>query len=241
MTKAIEQVYQVIIDCGAEVLATDARTCAGWTQIWKTISCQLRSERLEGNERKLELIRRTISNQHLVAKRMRKVEQAGDREIDLLHRHLDKLHLDSPVGEASGMMPKMDDPQYHGVAEEISSQNRPTSVPNPEDADNHLRAWFLSNITLPFADKPAKRNLASLTGMDNRQINTWFTNMRRRSGYTDLMRKYADGDKERFAELCKDAERGEGPEGLGEALIEMRRYVGRKPKGDVGEWLLNVS
>lgn len=241
MIKAMEQAYQVTINGGARVIATDARARAEWIEIWKEIIRQLRSKCLEGDERKLVFIRKVITNQHLVAAQMLEVEKVGDREIDLLYQHLGKLRLDTPVREAFGMMPKMDDHQYHGVAEEISSQDRPTSSTSPEDADNHLRDWYLSNISFPFADKPAKRYLTSLTGMDTRQTNTWFTNMRHRSGYTDLMRKYADGHKELFAELCRDAEKGEGPEGLSEALIEMRRYVGRKPKGDVGEWLLNVS
>ncbi|GHJ87103.1 hypothetical protein NliqN6_3505 [Naganishia liquefaciens] len=237
------ELHRILLDCDLQMIMTDGSARAKWMNVWKQVSRHLQLAKSWGNqdgERTLRLMHNTSNNQRLVIEQLIDLKKRGDCEIESLVRFMDRLSTHSPKEDYSVTGPTKAIDHRRGVIKSDLDGKGSSGSQSPEDADDHLRHWCLSNITLPFPNKSAKRHLTSLTGMDTRQLNTWFTNMRRRSGYTELMRKYADGDKELFEKLCQQADKGEGPEGLTEALQEMRRYVGRKPKGEVGDWLVNI-
>ena len=238
------QLHRTLLDSDLREFIQNDRTRCDWIKTWRETIEHLRSSRNGDStkeQRNLELIYIVSHNQHTVTKQMLGLDEDLGREIEQLQHYLNDLQVKKIDGNDLSVesLPE----RYDAVKLAINGMERHRYSPSfaAIEADDHLRDWYLSNITLPYPDKPAKQHLASLTGMEPRQLNTWFTNMRRRSGYTDLMRKCADGDKELFEKLCQQADGGEGPEGLSEALQEMRRYVGRKPKGEVGDWLVNVS
>ncbi|GAA5927363.1 homeobox domain-containing protein [Sporobolomyces koalae] len=72
-----------------------------------------------------------------------------------------------------------------------------------------LRTWFLDHFTHPYPDATEKATL--LEGYPThtkQQIDTWFTNMRRRSGWQDLKRRYTNGTVADLVNLVNATERG---------------------------------
>lgn len=243
---SMTHLQQILLDCDLRLIITDSRTRSNWVDTWKQAIRQLQSPNIidkdtTERERTLSLISNVSHNQLLVATQMVEFEQKGEQRIEQLYHMLDALRLDRTVSDNLATTPVTEEQRHQELAPQDPAQDRHPSPPRPEEADSHLRDWYLTNITLPFPNKSAKERLTTLTGMDFRQLNTWFTNMRRRCGYTEMLRTFADGDKGRFEEMCGEAERGEGPEGLGDALQGMKAYVGKKPRGKVGDWLVNVS
>jgi len=74
-------------------------------------------------------------------------------------------------------------------------------------------------------------------------INGWFSNMRRRSGWNEFCRRHAYGDRAATSHLLRACFEGEvESEALIKEIVAMIDYImGGRAKGDVGSWLTKVS
>ncbi|GAA5882269.1 hypothetical protein JCM16303_002313 [Sporobolomyces ruberrimus] len=82
-------------------------------------------------------------------------------------------------------------------------------VPTREEHDPFLplRLWFLDHISNPYPNTKEKDHFKTLYPKHTKaQLDTWFTNVRRRSGWQDLKRRYTDGSLADFLRLLEEAE-----------------------------------
>lgn len=221
-----------------------------WVHAWKAMILELQQNEAVVELQMLEPIRDSSYNQQILAQAMLKSEGEVTQEMSQLQESLGAMHLAGTdvnaevlkfeAGAKRGRDTEEDDDG--GFGNGVNLVLYPSGSADAHDeADEHLRDWFATHIAYPFPDKPTKSTLSTTTGLDHRQLTTWFTNMRRRSGWTDYLRSYASGDKQRFGKMCLKALKGEGDEALVGVVQGMLRYVEKRPRGKVGDWLLNVS
>lgn len=65
------------------------------------------------------------------------------------------------------------------------------------------RDFFLAHLGSPYPSSAQKKDLASQVGCTVPQINQWFTNYRRRVGWLDVMKTYAQDDKNAMMALVE--------------------------------------
>lgn len=106
-----------------------------------------------------------------------------------------------------------------------------------------MRTWFYENLIYPFPTESTRRQFQASNGMSMSNINGWFSNMRRRSGWNEFCRRHAGGDRAATSHLLKACFKGEeDDEVLIKEIVAMIDYImGGRAKGDVGSWLTKVS
>lgn len=244
----MESIERMLIHFNPERFVNNGDERRRWTVTWQAIGPQLRAGSLQDQEKILGLIRSVSIDQQIIAQAMITVESQAKETMLELEESLDKLDITNRQPDCEEERCRTETTQPPGKRRGREDDDNETTDMSPaspgsfpEEADEHLRDWFVTNIAYPFPDKPTKTAFTTATGMDFRQLNTWFTNMRRRSGYTEYLRAYAPGNKPRFREMCVDALNGGGDPGLKAVVQGMQRYAEKKPRGKVGDWLLNVS
>lgn len=218
-----------------------------WTSTWASLLIHLQEGRFNGETTIVSLIHTVSANHKRIAKGTLRVEAEMEESMARLQHSLDTIPITavethSETQESKeNVKRKCGQDGYDGEESATPPPQADITSDPADEADNHLRDWFLAHLAYPFPDKPTKAILSTTTGLDVRQLNTWFTNMRRRSGWTDHSRSYARGNKQRFGKMCTDALAERGDEALREILAEIKDYVAKKRRGKVGDWLLNVS
>jgi len=87
-----------------------------------------------------------------------------------------------------------------------------SSAPTSKEIDPYLplRHWFLDHFVNPYPTIPEKEDLMKRYPKHSKQqLDTWFTNIRRRSGWQELKKKYTNGTQEDFENLIKATEKEE--------------------------------
>ncbi|GAA5838893.1 hypothetical protein JCM5353_001065 [Sporobolomyces roseus] len=86
----------------------------------------------------------------------------------------------------------------------------PASPAETVDPYLPLRHWFLDHFVNPYPTIPEKEDLMKrYPKYSKQQLDTWFTNIRRRSGWQELKKKYTNGTQEDFENLIKATEKEE--------------------------------
>lgn len=89
---------------------------------------------------------------------------------------------------------------------------------------------------------PVRRTLQSQNNMSLSNINGWFSNMRRRCGWNALLADMAGGDKATLRGIIKDCLTGkQSSMEVKKRVGDMIDYILGRARGEVGEWLLQVS
>ncbi|KAJ9122241.1 hypothetical protein QFC22_001661 [Naganishia vaughanmartiniae] len=239
-TDDMAHLLKFLLKCDLERLIVEPGETRRWYETWKGMATYLQEGSFEPTSETLDLIRHLSHQQEILAQSMINIEHFAEEKMDQMAETLSVIKL-----ETEGSVPRMrkrDDRDNDGETPTSSSETKQISEP-PEEPDEHLRDWYVSHLSYPFPDKPSKQALATPINYTKQQLNTWFTNMRRRSGYTEHLRTFAGGNKRRFEEMIiavLDGEVGEGGRELVEAVEDMRKYVAKKPRGKVGEWLMNL-
>ncbi len=115
----------------------------------------------------------------------------------------------------------------------------PTRSPNPTD---HLRLWFLQNLSNPYPTPAEKDFLATAAGVPRSKIDSDLTNWRRRAGWTDIKDRWAERDKAKMRRLIEGYEEGaEMREEVVEEIQRMRGYLERREEERVGDWVHEVG
>ena len=103
-----------------------------------------------------------------------------------------------------------------------------------------LRHWFLSHFDYPYPDEKAYTFLGEqLPSMTRHQIATWFINARRRSGWTDFRREFAEEDYHNFQHLLATID-APGNEAAKKRYDKVRLYFEPARKDVVSETILEV-
>lgn len=119
----------------------------------------------------------------------------------------------------------------------------PTPTPTkPPNLTDHLRLWFLQNLSNPYPTPAKKDFLATASGVPRSKVDSDLTNWRRRAGWTDIKDRWAEGDKARMRRLIEGYEEGlEGREEVVEEIERMRGYLERREEERVGDWVHEVG
>lgn len=109
-----------------------------------------------------------------------------------------------------------------------------------KEADSRpLQAWFMANLAHPYPPLSVKRRFASELGISLRNIDTQFTNWRRRSGWSAIKRRWADGSDKAMANLM--ARYTSGDETRTEVRAAIQRMAEYLEEDTAGQWIANVS
>jgi len=109
------------------------------------------------------------------------------------------------------------------------------------------RQWFIRHLSHPYPDTEERTALLSqIPSLTMHKLQTWFTNTRRRSGWSELSKRYADSKKENMVALLARIEdplqRGEVDEGARQAVERVREYFRESEKRkEVADWLDEVD
>lgn len=100
------------------------------------------------------------------------------------------------LAEARGVLHLTTSVESRGSADDFHQAQSEDGICTP------LRHWFLSHFDYPYPDENAYTFLGEqLSSMTRHQIATWFINARRRSGWTDFRRVFAEEDYRNFQRL----------------------------------------
>jgi len=94
----------------------------------------------------------------------------------------------------------------------LREENPRSTVPSTDSPDLYLplRHWFLDHFVNPYPTIPEKEDLMKRYPKHSKQqLDTWFTNIRRRSGWQELKKKYTNGTQEDLENLIKATEKEE--------------------------------
>ncbi|KIO31856.1 hypothetical protein M407DRAFT_19124 [Tulasnella calospora MUT 4182] len=90
------------------------------------------------------------------------------------------------------------------------------------------RDFFMENLSDPYPTASQKQDLQARAGINATSLNQWFTNTRRRSGWMDIMKNYANNRKDEMKNLVEgvlfNSHYPAGQE-VKEAITKMRKYV----------------
>ncbi|BGP15410.1 hypothetical protein JCM10213_005090 [Rhodosporidiobolus nylandii] len=109
------------------------------------------------------------------------------------------------------------------------SPSSPSSTP-PDDPNDpaHLipcREWFRDHLAHPYPSSVDKAALLdAVPTLNKQQLDTWFTNNRRRSGWQALKRAHTDGTPEDFVALLERVEDGLEPEEVARKVRKVRAF-----------------
>jgi hypothetical protein len=128
-----------------------------------------------------------------------------------------------------------------------SSRSSPPDTPLlaaqlPPEPTDHLRLWFLDNISNPYPTPQEKQYLSEQTGIVRTKIDSDLTNWRRRAGWTDIKDRWCDRDKKKMRELIEGYEMGrETRAEVINAIERMKGYLMKEKENSVGSWIEHVS
>ncbi len=115
----------------------------------------------------------------------------------------------------------------------------------PDNKSPELRLWFREHLHDPFPSLTSRDSLAFLAGISVLQLQQYFINLRRRSGYNRLLKAHFGGDRARLAGYLLAYQRrekeGEENEAIKQAVERYIVYVcGSEDDKRVGAWLSEV-
>lgn len=90
------------------------------------------------------------------------------------------------------------------------------------------RDFFMENLSDPYPTASQKQDLQARAGINATSLNQWFTNTRRRSGWMDIMKNYANNRKDEMKNLVEGVlfnPHYPTSQEIKDAIMKMRKYV----------------
>lgn len=138
---------------------------------------------------------------------------------------------------AAELVPEVRETLRFGITATASSTSCRSDV---DDGFTPLRHWFLDHFDWPYPDENAYTFLGGqLPSMTRHQIATWFINARRRSGWTDFRREFAEEDYHNFQRLLAAIDEP-GSKAAKKKYDKVRLYFEPDRKDVVSETILEV-
>lgn len=130
------------------------------------------------------------------------------------------------------------------------NQSDPQRPQVDEDAISYdiWRQWYSDHVAHPYYDSRERDwLLKQIPGMTAQKMQTWFVNVRRRSGWSELYRKYADNKRENMEAIfaaCDDSDPSISNKVAPEArklVAKIRQYLTlESKKTEVAPWLSDL-
>lgn len=127
---------------------------------------------------------------------------------------------------------------------------RYAQVQSEDDTVNYdiWRQWYSDHVAHPYYDSRERDwLLKQIPGMTPQKMQTWFVNVRRRSGWSELYRKYADNKRENMEAIfaaCDDSDPSISNKVAPEArklVAKIRQYLTlESKKTEVAPWLSDL-
>ncbi|ODO01403.1 hypothetical protein I350_06222 [Cryptococcus amylolentus CBS 6273] len=119
----------------------------------------------------------------------------------------------------------------------------PTSKPPPPSGDHSVvRLWFLNNLAYPYPSAAQKEKLAIAAGIARNKVDSDLTNFRRRAGWTDILNKWADGNREKMRKLVDRVASGkEKRQEVLKAVEKCQDYLTERETKRVGDWVNEIA
>ncbi|GMK53646.1 hypothetical protein CspeluHIS016_0102320 [Cutaneotrichosporon spelunceum] len=92
-----------------------------------------------------------------------------------------------------------------------------------DDAPRHLKTWFVTNLANPYPSQSLRRHFAAKLGVPVRNVDTQFTNWRRRTGWSHIKKAWGGDTKEGMSALL--AQYASGEESRLEVCAAIRRMT----------------
>ncbi|GAA5839397.1 hypothetical protein JCM3766R1_004823 [Sporobolomyces carnicolor] len=174
-------------------------------EAWHRISCAIEQGQLD--LKTIQWSQRVAARIRTVATGLSILEEDCDRIIaDSKERFRIKISELSPVTLLSSAH----------VVRETSKEQPDPFLP--------LRLWFIDNFANPYPDAKTKDRFLRMYPTHTKiQLDTWFTNIRRRSGWQDLRRRYARGMTSHFVQLIKETEQETRSPFIEEARLKIEK------------------
>ncbi|GAA5986046.1 hypothetical protein JCM11641_005537 [Rhodosporidiobolus odoratus] len=103
------------------------------------------------------------------------------------------------------------------------------------------RNWFLENLVNPYPSSTDKSHLLNLVPSHKKeQLDTWFTNNRRRSGWQALKRAYTDGSKGDLERLLQEYEEGALEESVAKKVRAVKTFFADGGRDRVAEGIKEI-
>lgn len=155
-----------------------------WSSILNYVQVNTNDEELMNlaivTAQKVELFKSYFAN-------FEEATQTAQEEIQSFFNNISAQFFSDCIGSKGN-----ESPSYKHSRFTPYSSMRPRAV---EEKQEPLCHWFLSNLSYPYPTAADKTMFTAQTGMNEKQLMAWFTNHRRRSGWTDALQKYASGNK----------------------------------------------
>lgn len=155
----------------------------------------------------------TLTRIHRFAHRVRLVTL----RLDGLHKACDRVGQEAAV-KVQGL--------FQSQGSTLMCGADVAGAPNKEQQDPFLplRLWFIDNFANPYPDAKTKERFLRMYPTHTKiQLDTWFTNIRRRSGWQDLRRRYARGMTSHFVQLIKETEQETRSPFIEEARLKIEK------------------
>ena len=136
----------------------------------------------------------------------------------------------------------------NATGSEFTEEVKPaTSSPASSDLSyDSWRRWFLEHLSFPYPDAVERNHLlAQMPSLDITKLQTWFTNTRRRSGWSSAYKRYAGGKKEDMQELVRAVDDPFAASFIDQAAVmaitSIREYFAEGDKRkQVADWMEEV-
>ncbi|ODN95889.1 hypothetical protein L198_04508 [Cryptococcus wingfieldii CBS 7118] len=118
-----------------------------------------------------------------------------------------------------------------------------TSKPPPPSGDHSVvRLWFLNNLAYPYPTASQKEKLAVAAGIARGKVDSDLTNFRRRAGWTDILNKWADGNREKMRKLMDRVASGkEKRQEVLKAVEKCQDYLTERETKRIGDWVNEIA
>ncbi|WVQ72905.1 hypothetical protein IAR50_002467 [Cryptococcus sp. DSM 104548] len=118
-----------------------------------------------------------------------------------------------------------------------------SSRPPPPPGDHSVvRLWFLNNLSYPYPTSSQKETLAAAAGIARSKVDSDLTNFRRRAGWTNILNKWADGNREKMRRLMERVASGEEKrQEVLKAVEKCEDYLTEKETKRVGDWVNEIA
>lgn len=140
------------------------------------------------------------------------------------------------------------------LGNDTSAAKHTTRRPEGVDTDDEnisydpWRLWYSDRLAHPYYDSRERDwLLKQIPGMTPQKMQTWFVNVRRRSGWSELYRKYADNQRENMEAIfkaCDDPDPSVSEKVAPEArklVAKIRQYLTlESKKTEIAPWLQEV-
>lgn len=174
--------------------------------------------RITLSERTLALIRTITRSDYVAASFMLKLGGIIERvsrakDLDIVSAMANLSLDDSPASRPPPLFQRECQPEdlKSNSEKKYDAGCKEGDVPaGKNDCDMHdVRQWALDHLYNPYPSKKSKQLLSKRSGLTENQVSSWFTQLRRKIGWSKIVKKHYKGDKAQAIHAAQSIYSGE--------------------------------